>query len=189
MSLYGSPQYSLAAGSGQDIVKKGNYVRFFSSDGVEDLEIGFDNSTPEPLPVGVGVHVPAGFDRVRVHNPNAAAVVFQIAIADGEISDDRLTLTAGAPMPVRGGGGSMTDTETIVSNVAVQLLAADASRTAAVIRAGAADLWLGPDNTVVAGAVATVPAGQSLSVAHTGAVWAIRAGAGTLKAGVYKEAV
>lgn len=174
---------TLAAGVGEQVNITGNFIRILAA--TASPKVGIQDATPQLLPTGIGVPVVGGFTKLRIENPTIGEITVVLAIGDSAITDNRLNVDGS--LKVRGGGLTFTDGETIVSNTAVELLAANANRTAAIIRAGAADLWLGPDDTLTVGTVPTLAAGTSMTIAHTGAVYARRAASGTVPAGHYEE--
>ncbi len=173
----------LASGATVQWEVTGRYFRLLSATAA--LKIATDDAEPQVFYPGIGANEPDGFKSLRIVNEKVFAVGFELAAADGPVSDSRFTIDGG--LPVKAGGASFSFAEIDVSNVAVELLAADAGRTSCVIQAGQTGLWLGPTKAVQVGAVPTVPAGQSLTIGHRGAVWAIRAAGGAVKAGVYTE--
>ncbi len=180
---------TLAAGAIAPHRFQGRYIRFLSAGAeleVRPVKIGENLSANfEPLPKGTSLDIPDGYDEVIVRNPTGGAVAYTLVLSVAEFKDNRFT--AEGSIAVRGGGDAFTDDPAVsVGSAAVEILAANSDRTAAIIRAGAAGLWLGPDNTVAASGVATMAAGEKMTITHTGAVWAIRSG-GASDVGVYEE--
>lgn len=182
MGLYKGPIYTLGAGEGLDLVGQGNYVRFFSSTGATDLNIGIDGSTPEPLPVGIGVSFPQKFERVRVENPNAGSVTFQIAIAVGHIADDRLNVSGSinaviTSLPVPTGLQSTAD-KSLAGTATTQIIAANSARTAVTITnldGNASIIRVGDSNAGASRGVQLAP-GQSMTLETEDAVHAYNPG-------------
>lgn len=174
--------YVIAANDAETVYIDAAYVRLLSATATP--RISFDDGAENPLEVGIGIPVPQGFKAVRLINPTASPLTVEVVFGIGNLADNRLNLTGA--VSVRGGAETFTDSEAEVDTSATQLLAANANRTAAVIRAGTADLWLGTDNTVTAGNVPTLAAGEKMTITHTDAVWGIRA-SGAAYAGAYEE--
>lgn len=180
---------ALAAGASVTHRFEGRHIRFLSAGAVLEIKpvkYGANLSASfEDLPKGTSLEVPEGYDEVIVRNPTGGEVSYTIVLSVAEFVDNRFT--AEGSIAVRGGGDAFTDDpEVSVGAAAVEVLAANSDRTAAIIRAGSSDLWLGPDNTVSAAGVATLAAGEKMTITHTGAVWGIRSG-GAVDAGVYEE--
>jgi len=165
----------------------GNVFTLFSASA--DVQISFGTES-EFFPLTPGRSIPGpenGFKVVRFYNPNLAELTVSYAVSIREVRSFDALISATEALPVRGGGGSFTyDGATVVSNAAVLLLAADPTRTSAIIKAGAGPLWLGGAGVAAAG-VATLEAGESVPVTHNDAVYGIRAAAGALEVGVLKE--
>lgn len=173
-----------------------HYFNIYSQDGADDVLVSFDGAEPFTVEANVGQFIPQGFERIKFFNPNAAEVYVEWAATNGEIKDRRLNLsgsitsTISNTVSVKSAAADFTDADTadIADAAAVLILAANANRTGAVIDAGGKDLWIGPDNTVAAGAVPSIRAGTAKTITHKGDVWAIRAAGDSGAARVYEEA-
>lgn len=174
---------TLAAGVSEPIEITGHYYRVLSA--TDTVEVGIDQGSTYELEVGIGVPVPGGFKQLRLYNPTAGSITVTVAVGIAAIDDDRQTLTG--TVAVKGGGAGFTDTEVTVGVTATLILAANANRTSAIIRAGAAGVFLGGAGMSAGTAgLETIGAGQSLTIAHTGAVYAIRS-SGSSPVAVYEE--
>lgn len=167
-------QFTLAAGASQPIHIPGTFFYFTESNG--DVDVVVDRAGGgQGFEAGLGWSTPAGqqFDQLLVRNSGAASVTFTIAIGYGDLRDARAQFASS--LKVGAGGDTFSDDGAVsIGTVAVTLLAANADRTRAIVRAGAADLWLGPANTVTAAGEPTVKAGAQIEVLHRGIIWGIR---------------
>lgn len=174
--------FTVDAGQSVEHVTAGSAYGFL--DATAELHVGEGNAAPEPLPATVFIDADEPFQKLRVVNENAFAVDYRLAVNTGGINDNRFGFSGG--LPVKAGGATFSDWELSVGTSPVLILAANSGRSGAVIRAGASDLYLGPDVGVVARSVPTIPAGGSMSVGHTGSVYGVRANGPEL-CGVYEE--
>ena len=180
-----SADYLIPAYGSLIVDTTGGFVRCLSA--ATDFEVGIDGGSGFYLAAGMSYTTPNpdGFRRLELFNDGAAALSVKLAIGWGELQDDRAQFDQS--IAIKGGGASFTDNAAVsVGTVAAQILAANNSRTRAIIRAGGGALWLGPNNTVTASGLATIAAGGELEILHAGAIWGIRS-AGTVDAGAYEE--
>ena len=177
--------YPFVLAAGEMVLHRfnGSHVRFL--DATAELSVAFDNGSFEPLPVALGVEAEEEFEAVRVLNETANPVAYRLALSRKYVTDNRLEVEGS--IAIRGGGSRCDWSSIDVSNVAVLLLAANANRTSGFIKAGTAALWVDDIAGVAAGTLATLEAGETLNIAHTGAVYGIRGAIGALPAGAYEE--
>lgn len=176
----------LAAGAARTLDVVGDYFLVISSTQTE-FNVAFDNGPHIAFQQGFSGKVSNDgepYEAVTIHNPNGSSLTVVLALGFGELWDNKATISGS--VAVKAGGDAFTEQAVSVGTSAVELLAANTNRTSAVIRAGSSDLTLGPTSGVTALTPATIPAGASMTIAHTGAVYGIRA-AGTANAGVYEE--
>jgi hypothetical protein len=181
-----SADYIVPANGSITIAATGGFVRCLVS--AIDLKLIVDDRAQMYFAAGMAYSPPnaAGFKRLELVNETASATTVTLAIGWGELKDDRVNLSG--TIPVKGTATTFTDNGNItVGTTTVTVLAANASRTRAVIRAGINDLWLGPTSPVSSAGEPTVPAGGEMEILHTGIIWGIRA-AGSVLAGAYEEA-
>ncbi len=177
---------AVAAGAEVAIASQGEFFIVLASS-LSTFLLGIDEGRFNVAKKGHKVRMSPGqdFHNLRIRNPNASGLVVDIATGFGDLSDNATEID-GAVRTAAGGDQFTYDGNVTVDLVAVELLPANVNRTGAIILAGGAPIWLGPDNTVAVAGNATVGANGSLSIQHQGAVWGIRGVAGT-KAGVYEE--
>lgn len=178
-------EYTLPPNSRNPVYFKGTSIRCLSASA--EFAIAIDGGTAAGFFAGLTYSTPRDetYEEVALINRSGVPVTVRLALAYGDIEDDRLTLTAAVQIAP---AVAFTDAPAVaVTDVAVQLLPANPNRTNCIIRAGAADLWLGPDALVGNAGVATVPAGGALTISHTAAVYARRSPTVTADAGVYEE--
>jgi len=135
MTLYTALTYTLTANEAQNIEVPGGFIRFLSSTGATDLQLGIDGETPENLPVGVGLQIPGGFQRVRVSNPNAGAVTFEVVIAAGTVSDDRLNVSGTVSTAEVAPATQTPGTDKVILTGTTQSIAALAGRKECLVQA------------------------------------------------------
>lgn len=192
--MYDVKQYKINAGASIAIpVLLYNWIRCFQSP-MDKLHLTLDSGVGGLFPAGVAVQV--GDDtRATLTNQSDTTINIEIGFSSGQVLDDRMTLTNDVSIKnasgdilktaIRGGGTGFTYTETTIGTSAVKILSADTTRTSAIIKSGNGDVWLGT-SSVTAGDIPTIDGGQSLTIGHTGEVWAIRK-SGSDKIGVYVE--
>lgn len=145
--------YALADGEGQTLYFEGGYFRILECTGATSLHVGVDDYGVYEVPVGVGVPVPGGFQKVRVENKSGGAVSLIMAVGAAGIDDDRFTLASGS-LPVSDGGGSLTVDGAVSVNDGGGSLTVD----------GAVSVSNFPATQTVDGAVSVNDGGGSLTV-------------------------
>lgn len=177
--------FAIPDGDSRIVTVRGEFFHVVQSTHEFDVIID-DNGRASGVSEGLGWRARAGetFDRLRIENQSGAAIDIRIAVGFGDFIDARVQLSTA--LKVGASAASFDYSSVSVGAAAAQISAANADRTRALIRAGGADLWLGPDNTVTATGPATVLAGEVLQVLHRGAIYGIRA-AGSMAVGFLEE--
>lgn len=178
--------FTLAAGEEVPLAFQGDYVRNIDQTGTGPLAISLDGGPFSEFKEGAWFKLRPGteFQVLRMQNRGAASLTVTLGVALGEFGYDALQVSGG--IGTKGGGTAFTDVGVSVDTTATLVLAANASRTGAIIRAGSSDLWLGGAGVTAHSGPATVPAGTSLTIQHTAAIYGIRA-SGSAFAGAYEE--
>ncbi|NVK16707.1 MAG: hypothetical protein HWE35_21250 [Rhodobacteraceae bacterium] len=125
---YKSDKWSIPAGERLEVARPGEFLVCLEASG--PFKIAFDQSgTETDFEAGLSFKVPQGFQRIRIYNPNTAAISVRLGFGRGELRDARLVLDGAvkteavspevfsAPGPVSVGAGSVQ-----------QLAATDAER-------------------------------------------------------------
>lgn len=182
---YKTYRAEIAAGASFITGISGTYFSVLSAT-QDSFGVGLNGLAVNDFAPGMKVRAPVRLEQLQIVNRSGSAVLeLTYAVGDGDLDDSRLGLV-GAVLVNRAAGNSFADDGAVsVGTAATALLAANGNRTRAVIRAGAADLWLGGAGVTAAG-VPTVAAGGELEIFHTNPVYGIRA-AGTVDAGTYEE--
>nr|BDD44512.1 hypothetical protein 12 [Moraxellaceae bacterium] len=171
--------YTLASGEGQTLYFKGAYFRILECVGATSLHIGVDDYSAYEVPVGVGVPVPDGFDKIRVENKSGGSVSLKLAVGLGGVDDDRFTASAALDLSKASRFDDGADVA-LGAGAATLIAAANASRrgvmisndTGAAIRVGGA--------TVAAARGLNIPAGGIAVIPTAGAVYGYSAGGGNV---------
>jgi len=142
------------------------------------------------LSAGIGYKCPVILDRVVLRNTTAGVVSGRIAVAVGDITDDRLSLSGN--VSVVNATGTQLETfdrqaatfacsqQAMVAATAAQIFANSATGKARVIQAGNLDLFIGTSAAVTVANGFKVAAGNSFTIPHAREVWAICSGADTV---------
>lgn len=95
-NAYEQFEFTLAAGATKEIFFVFNYFRLLEYSGAQDtLNISFGGSplSSSFIGAGVGLKLPNALGRVVIKNTDSVANTVNIALAVGEVSDDRLTVS------------------------------------------------------------------------------------------------
>ncbi|MEW8411355.1 MAG: hypothetical protein AB2696_21185 [Candidatus Thiodiazotropha sp.] len=129
-----------------------------------------------PLELGLGQRIKGGFDRLRIVNGDTAQRI-ALKITDGDVTDNRLVgqvdITGGIRIGGYTGGsfGAVT-----VDSTATLIKAANSARGKLTIQApSSADIYIGLDNSVTVSNGIRIPAGGSVPVENTAAIYGIAA--------------
>ncbi len=93
------------------------------------FKIAFDQSPETNFEAGLSFHVPMGFHRIRLRNPNAGAISVRLGFGRGDLRDARLVLEGSIQTaPQSPEQFEANGPVTIAAGAAVQLAGADLSR-------------------------------------------------------------
>lgn len=162
----------IVAKSTQNITKvRQTFIRILRSN--VDLIVRV-NGVEYTAPAGWSYEDKNGFERVDIHNPSDTTAVIDVALAKngGKVGYDATALDGS--VKVRGGGISGDTVHINIGATAIKILDADMHRTSAVIKSGDSDLWIYKNNQGTATKIPTMSAGETMTIGHTGEVWAIR---------------
>jgi hypothetical protein len=168
---------TVAANDILDVFVNFSYFRFISQTST-GLLIRFGNQTnTTPFTgVGLGLNLNYRLTRFQLINPTGAPITVTVATCDGQISDDRLTVSS-ALQPAT--PGTRATGQVSVTNAALQIVAANTTRKSVIIRndpAAALPLYVGNAGVTTATGF-LVDVGQSLVLESSGAVFGIRSAA------------
>jgi len=170
-----------------------DYFRLLDLSGNSVLvQFGASGSPARFLSAGIGFKV--GQDKIlnflQFRNDTGGVVAGRVALAIGDITDDRLSLSGN--VSVVNAVGTQLETydrqsstfavsqQSMVAATAAQIFATDATAKARVITAGNQDLYIGVNNTVTTANGFKIGAGQSFTLPHGLETWGICAADDTI---------
>lgn len=177
--VYADYLYSVPAGESIVIAVGGEYVGCISSN-QDDFLISLDGDALQFMAQGLKIRTKGGdrFANVTVDNSgNASTLTLRLAIGDGDLVDQRLSLT-GAISVTKGDQFDTVPDVSVGAGVSAELLATDTARCEAIINnlaANAATLRVGDSNVAAARGVELAP-GETIVLTTTEAVHAYNPG-------------
>lgn len=154
-----------------------NFWRILSATGGE-ITLGFGGSGSPTVVSGAGIgqQLPVAIPFLTIRNSGATALTITVAMAIGDIRDDRLNIS-GALSVAKPSNLITTADATLVATVKTSVLASDTTRNKVIVvnNTAGTDIRIG-DTNISLSRGALVKGGQSIELAVTSEIFAISAG-------------
>lgn len=196
---YGSTQneymeydVTIAAGGQEVIYEAHDYFRVLSlSSNTLGVKFGQNARVSPWTGSGLGKKHHRVLDRVTLVNTGVASITVRVALALGQVSDDRLNVSGTITTQQNSPGTLTTIADVALNNASATLILAAASTTREVIisnpLANAVDLRVG-DSAITATRGAILAAGQTMALTTAAAVYVFANAAGKTLAVTYSGA-
>lgn len=166
----------LVAGSETQIYTSGRFFRMLSGKGRVKLQTS--NGTNGEVITGIGLDLRSGegvgFDWLRFVSPIDQTVT--VLVSDLPTTDSRLSgeIDVNGLLQVLNKGGTAwaSSTTTLTTGAAVELIAASADRVSGSVQADV-DMWIGATAAVTTATGIKVPAGNTLNIENSAAVFVV----------------
>lgn len=176
--------YTIPVGGREPVYTVFDYFRVISlSANTLSVQFGGNGIASPWAAAGLGLACENKFDRVTLINTGAAPITITIAVANGHINDDRLTVSGtvsitGIVQVFWSSATTIATAQTSVANAATQLIVGSNQNVKVRIYAGDEDLYIGFTNAVTTANGYKIPAGETWECTdthrYTGNIYGIR---------------
>lgn len=173
MAQFRNYKFTLAANQEINPTLQGNFLRCF--EGSAPFVVQPSDLNPVELQKGIGIDFGQTFNNVRIVN-GATAQTIELYAGTGTVLDNRLVTSGGVNIKANTtvDYGAVT-----VGTVASLVLAANTARASALIANNSgAIIYVGSDNLVTTANGFPLGAGQTMTITHDNAIYAISTSSG-----------
>lgn len=154
----------LAAGDAVTIHRQGNYIRGVDAEGVYSIEL--DDGAAVDWRTGLSFRTAEPFSKIRLTNTDSETQTVAILVAGSDIDDTRPPPEYGAPI------FRATGAELITAVDFFEVLTATPKRKSVIVQnKDTGDMWLSHNDTGTTNAALLLPAGASVRLNTTAAIY------------------